>query len=239
MMVWKGDTFLSEKDLVQGLLYVSKDDYVRMYLGKTSTGLFVFYHIGRIDTKCNSGHIAVSRPEIQIPYFINMCNCIMQNFADVNFIIFYKGIPKLRGTFEGLNYTQTWKLWYTKSIFMDSELPAISDVEPTREQLGYVSARNLEVGRTYGTERRNTWVYLGRTITGGFAWCFIGNDSEMLNNCHSAVDSMIQFYDGLTITSSNKKIKRNNQNGIKDIKVDLNLLAPYTKQILELHGLKC
>lgn len=235
--MFKNETFLKEKDIQPGLCYISKDSYVRLYLGRDKQGRFVFYQLGMIELRyVDYYHTKIAKEELQNKYLSAMFNVLMQKPIREEYLLHYKTLPKLYGTFDAVDFK-------TNNYYMqwcNNNCIQIQEKKPSNHDLGFVKARDLEVGRVYGNEWRNKFIYLGRGSEGSFIWCFIGNDEYLVKNPIKAVNDSIIIYSNIYPTKSNKKIKRNNQHLLKDVHINIAELSERAKYILRvMYGLNC
>lgn len=210
-MIYKDNEWLKAKDLVPGLVYVVKDGRLLLYLGQATNADYCFYVIASAYLVFDkNSNITFGNYEWQVLGLTKICDLSISHPANKNCILQYKGIPKIHGIFNLVNYTARYKMWYISS-FNDINVPNISNITHSNINLGYVRTKDLIPGNLYYTGGcwRSTYVYLGRTSSKKFVWFYIGNEETLLR---AQASDLLMYAE---VTKNNKKVK-NLKDSLKD-----------------------
>ncbi len=214
-IIFDTEKTLKAKDLKEGHVYLIKDGRVMLYLGQENNASYVFYVCGSLiyEYTNNNSMYTISNYDLQTEYMETLCNSLMKNDVYAESITVLKGIPTIYGEFTLVEYEKTWKEWYLKSYnkFKDS-LPELLFINNAQPDAGFVKAGDLIPGHIYyaGDAWRNTWVYLGRSTEGKFAWYFVGNETALINEGFARIIKSFHSSwrsDCFAVTKSNKKVK--------------------------------
>lgn len=229
-MEFSKDKFLPKGKLEMGAFYLAKDGRILGYLGFTEQGEFVFV---------DSISVLILEPWTNEPVTIKNEKVLAQalksairamisnpNELDKWSIAKYKTLPKLYG-----------KLDYLPTIFDTVKFTEIVNssvkiqrVAPTLEELGYVTEKDLVVGRMYG-DYRNWHIYLGKNGKGKFCWMYVGDPERLRDEPRYIEKYTVWEYDNdIQATKQIKKIKPTE--GFENFCADLSKLPLKTKQMI-------
>lgn len=110
------------------------------------------------------------------------------------------------------------------------------------KQNNFVKVKDLEIGKVYGGWR-NWHLYLGRTVTGGFMWLYIGGPESYVGNPLKEVMYSIKYSDrlcdggALQVTKQNKRIEPT-KGKLWETRFNIYSLPNEYKQVLINKGLK-
>ena len=240
MTTFEANKFLTKSKLEEGAFYITKDGRILGYLGISSEGDLIFVNtIAVIMTDdWRACTVSIRNEDLYMPVLQTAVkSCIMNpDKLEQYSILPYKTVPQIYGKLDYLpTITNTVKFVYkaNPNIIMATKAP-------TGEDLGYVSAKNLVVGKLYGGYR-NWHIFLGRNDKKEFCWLYCGNIEALRQGIHE-LDQAISFSarhssSDFQTTKSNKKTKVTE--GFEDYCADLSKLSQESKRFLEMRfGLK-
>ncbi len=207
------ESWLKEKDLIVGRVYVIKDGRLMLYLGKSTKGLYVFYVMASayLEDHGYNAKTTFGNYDIQVRGLIDIINTSMNSPGLITCILEYKGIPKICGEFPFVNFEQKYIKWYTVSFSQmisdlgkeSSKVPSLATMSNKPIVTGFVSSKDLIPGNLYYTGQcwRSTWVYLGRNLKGEYLWYFVGNEEMLVNTSPHMLLARCEK------TKQNKKVK--------------------------------
>ena len=197
-------SWLKDKDLVEGYVYIIKDGRIALYLGRDKMGKYCFYVCCNMRFKhLDSYLLSFANYDIQLLSTINMCNELFKHRIYLESVVCLKTIPKIYCRFPFVDFSSSYKVWYSKQLLLVEGLPVISSISNTKLNNGFVGAKDLIPGQLYytGSCWRGEWVYLGRTSDKRFIWYFIGNEDILVHS------STYQLLLSAETTKSNKKVR--------------------------------
>lgn len=202
--------WLKEKDLVIGRVYLIKDGRLMLYLGKSTTGMYIFYVMASayLEYTRDDG-VTFGNYNIQVKGLVNIINESMNNVGVIGCLLQYKGLPKIHGEFPLVNFEHKYNRWYTISFTqmfsnkVPNNLPKLASMTNKPIETGYVKAKDLVQGNIYysGACWRSTYVYLGRKTSGEYIWYFVGNEKMLIG---TPARDLLNHSE---VTKQNKKVK--------------------------------
>jgi hypothetical protein len=197
---------ISTKKLKTGCLYCSRQGKVFIYLGKMrNTDTHIGIQIGVVEYEYTSNRIMYDN--VYIYKFWEIANKIVNEYALKD--MWMDKASKLDAICEwGEVKTpdEIRNMVTQMKLTAGTTLDLIYSDSKEKEPSIYVSAKDLKEGYCYYTGKnhwRNTYVYFGRTASGGFVWMFVGNEKMV----YERPDYYVDRYADLEVTKSNKRCR--------------------------------
>lgn len=211
--------YLKKSDLVEGLVYVFKDGRLALYVGRTSwDSKFVFYILGNVPlVGTGSWDMVLMHPAVSDKMLRTLADVVIkQEMFDPNCLHILTTMPKLLGTYPGMDYRDVYRRQYLKWGMLGKDTvpelmePRKTGTKDTKPNC-LVSAKDLKSGVFYHTGEdswRKTYLFLGRYHESGkntFVWSFYGGNNEDVDNM--SLRDLHYYLSGADQTKSNKKVR--------------------------------
>ncbi len=228
-MKFKND-FITKTKLELGAFYLIKDGRIICYMGQNVNGDYVF--IETVSTVIvedwENREIHIQNEELFMPAFTQCADLIKNNpdKLEEKCILSYKNIPQIYGKLDYIPVIEDVKQFMLQTKYTKK----MADRVMTSKDKGYVSAKDLEIGRMYG-DWGNWHVYLGRNSKKEFCWLYCGNPWALSEKGVCYLDLYLRFsIDDLQTTKNNKKIKLSQE--FENVYLDLSKLNNTSKTII-------
>ena len=240
MTLFTSGEYIKKSKLGFGCVYVFKDGYVRIYLGEAKkTGEMVFYTVCCMAFTKTGKYVKPIWGDRQEEMLFDMCKEVLHISYNVDAIANYSSLPSIYGSI-GKAYSaeriENWLTWNNRGGL----LKYATESKPSLDDKGYVLSKDLRPGSLYysGTAPyRNTYMYIGRTISGEYLWFYIGSDELFKESPCRWMRSSANYSDFVT-TKTNKKVRpltKYQNKLIGGMHIDL---SPIFEYLADIHDLK-
>lgn len=201
------DKPLVKKELVPGKYYLVKDGRVFLYVGVGANGKLIFMNVGAVTVLCGWYEGTVLNYDLILPALKLSCDIFIKNASKLQkgSVLYYKTLPVIYAELIELGQCSNVVDVYRETpAFLESKND-IATAKLTPEDRGFVSSKNLVVGRMYGGWR-NWHIYLGRNKDKEFCWFYYGS-ADSAGATEERVSQRILCWPGdIQVTKANKKI---------------------------------
>jgi len=167
---------------VQGKVYMWRDGWLRMYLGRNNRDETVFYTLARCGLENSDfNEVRIVHQKEQSEFLNGLIKQLLHSAWDVDFICSYTSKPKIRMVWA--DYTEEF------STFIDREKEKLEPFAITYESsdknagFSFVKAKDLIAGAVYfsgSSPWRSTYIYLGRDKTKRYVYVFVGTPKRLI-----------------------------------------------------------
>lgn len=225
------NAFITKTKLESGAFYLVKDGRIICYMGQNVDGEYVFIDVISTVVVENwmAGEVHIKNEELLMPVIIQAAELVKDNPDKLEeySIRSYKGIPSIYGKIDYIPVIEDTKGFVAQTKYTKK----MAGYTVKNEDMGYISAKNLEVGRIYG-DWRNWHIYLGRNSEKEFCWLYCGLPETLKKDGIAYLDDYLSYFgcSDLQTTKNNKKIKLNDE--LKDVCLDLTQLNAHSKSLI-------
>ena len=242
-------TYLKNKDLHSGNVYIFKDGRCYAYLGKDNENNHVFYYCASLMLieEYRNSRILIANEEVILPHIIEICDRVFATPYKKELLYKTKNLPSI--VYELYAIKNDYKKWILKNKVLGNKegLPELQTMG-AKVKDGYkpVKIKDLIPGKVYVTGEasigtlnegwRTTYIYLGRNSNKELVWLFIGTLDSFKISKRDVYDT-IDVYGCATKnydkTSINKRVFTPTVPEAANFVLDINFLANSTREFIK------